>query len=222
MILLAAHSPVIYGKPRPQPKGKGMNTNDLKLADDVSALSTQCTCTFPCGGTEPGCPSAPALENALSTMVGGTHYTKLAIQPAEFAMTQGYDFCAASILKYLSRHESKNGRQDAEKALHFAQLRVEIVRKHHLKNFLYAVKAVWRATGLSWVLSTDETINARSDMDQYIQANGFTGNTARALRALEDWVKNGSPSLASPKLEHVIDAIIAAYDSTNRGDDNHA
>lgn len=198
-----------------------MNTNDLKLADDVSALSTQFTCTFPCGGTEPGCPSAPAPENALSTMVGGTHYTKLAIQPAEFAMTQGYDFCAASILKYLSRHESKNGRQDAEKALHFAQLRVEIVRKHHLKNFLYAVKAVWRATGLTWVLSTDGNIGGRTDMDQYILVNGFTGATATSLRGLDMWVTAGVPTAHFPQMTNAIEAIIASYDSTDCGDNNH-
>lgn len=201
-------------------KGKDMNTNDEKLAADVAALSTQCICAFPCGGTNPLCPSAP--QSALSTMVGGQHYTRLVIQPMEFATVCGYDFPAATILKYLSRHESKNGRQDAEKALHVARLRVEIVRKHHLQNFLHAVRTMFKATGLTWVLSTDETIGTRTDMDQYIEANGFTGKTADALRALDVWVRGGSAAHAFPALNRHIDDIIAAYDSTFCGDINHA
>lgn len=171
-----------------------MNINDEKLAADVSALSQQ---------------------------IGGQHYTKMTIQPMEFATSQGYDFPAATILKYLSRHESKNGRQDVEKALHCVHLRVEIIRKHDLKRFLRAVRAVFQATGLTWVLSTDTSIGAPTHMDQYIRANGFTGETAQALLRLEAWVESGDQQCDYNRLVQTIEAIIASYDSTDCGDNNH-
>lgn len=55
--------------------------------------------------------------------IGGSHYAKLAIQPTEFCQRNGLDFCIGSILKYVTRHRDKNGRQDLEKALHFVDIR---------------------------------------------------------------------------------------------------
>lgn len=59
----------------------------------------------------------------LTTQVGGTHYSDMKMQPVELAHIRGYDCCTFSILKYVSRHRVKNGRQDLEKALHFLELR---------------------------------------------------------------------------------------------------
>ena len=59
----------------------------------------------------------------LTVQVGGQHYKTLAMQPVVFATANRYDPCAFSILKYVTRWRSKNGVQDLEKALHFAQLR---------------------------------------------------------------------------------------------------
>lgn len=61
--------------------------------------------------------------DALAVQVGGGHYKTMRIQPVEFAMANRWDFCASSALKYILRHQSKNGRQDLEKALHFVELR---------------------------------------------------------------------------------------------------
>lgn len=65
----------------------------------------------------------------LATQVGGDHYSKLVIQPIEFSMANRWDACAHSILKYVTRHRSKNGATDIEKAIHFLDLREELVER---------------------------------------------------------------------------------------------
>lgn len=67
------------------------------------------------------------MSNPLERQVAGDHYKTLKIQPVEFAMRAGLDACAFSILKYVSRHTTKNGRQDVEEALHFCELRQALV-----------------------------------------------------------------------------------------------
>ena len=58
--------------------------------------------------------------------VGGDHYTRLAIQPAEYNQRNSLGFCESCVVKYVSRHKHKNGRQDIEKAIHFLKLLLEI------------------------------------------------------------------------------------------------
>lgn len=70
-----------------------------------------------------------AKQNPLATQVGGNHYSKLSIQPIEFSMANRWDACAHSILKYVTRHRSKNGAADIEKAVHFLDLREELVER---------------------------------------------------------------------------------------------
>lgn len=69
--------------------------------------------------------------DALKVQVGGGHYAKLKIQPVEFIMENQWDFCAGSVVKYLTRYRDKNGRQDLEKAKHFVQLRQASLSRAH-------------------------------------------------------------------------------------------
>lgn len=67
------------------------------------------------------CPPAPApteAPNPLATQIGGSHYTDMTIQPMEFSMANKMDACQHTIIKYVSRFRSKNGKQDLEKAKH--------------------------------------------------------------------------------------------------------
>jgi len=68
-------------------------------------------------------------ELATSQQVGGDHYTRLAIQPAEYNQRNRLGFCEACVVKYVSRHKHKNGKQDIEKAIHFLNLLLEIEYK---------------------------------------------------------------------------------------------
>lgn len=49
--------------------------------------------------------------------VGGTHYEQMAIQPIEYIHANKLDFLEGSVIKYVSRHRRKNGKQDLEKAI---------------------------------------------------------------------------------------------------------
>lgn len=57
--------------------------------------------------------------------VGGNHYKDMKIQPAKFALENKLDYCQANAIKYICRHEHKNGKQDLEKAKHYIDLLIE-------------------------------------------------------------------------------------------------
>ena len=56
--------------------------------------------------------------------VGGDHY-KLSIQPIDFIVKNNIPFREANVIKYVTRHREKNGRQDIEKAIHSLEMILE-------------------------------------------------------------------------------------------------
>ncbi len=70
----------------------------------------------------------PKGETAKATdkQVGGNHYKGLVIQPAEYCQRNRLPYCEANVVKYVTRHRDKNGREDIEKAIHYLQLLLEI------------------------------------------------------------------------------------------------
>lgn len=69
-----------------------------------------------------------ATENAnpLNGQVGGDHYKKCRIQPVEYIHANGLGFCEGSIIKYVTRHRDKNGKNDLLKARHFIDLLISL------------------------------------------------------------------------------------------------
>lgn len=67
-----------------------------------------------------------AKSNPLTQQVGGDHYKDLKFQPVEFVTANQWDYCAASILKYLTRYAVKRNVVDLQKASHFLKLRAEL------------------------------------------------------------------------------------------------
>ena len=63
---------------------------------------------------------------ALDDQVGGRHYKALAIQPAEYCQRNRLPYCESSVIRYVTRHREKNGREDIEKAIHCLRLLLEI------------------------------------------------------------------------------------------------
>ena len=59
---------------------------------------------------------------AMQRQVGGNHYKNLTIQPITYIMANDTGYCAANIVKYATRAEQKNGVEDIEKIIHYAQL----------------------------------------------------------------------------------------------------
>ncbi len=57
--------------------------------------------------------------------IGGDHYTKNKIQPIEYILANGLDFCSGNIVKYITRYKDKNGLEDLEKAKHYIELLIK-------------------------------------------------------------------------------------------------
>jgi hypothetical protein len=66
-------------------------------------------------------------EKPLDQQVGGSHYKGCKIQPVEYIHANGLDYLEGNVIKYITRHRTKGeGRKDIEKAIHYAQLILEM------------------------------------------------------------------------------------------------
>ena len=59
-------------------------------------------------------------EHKGSKQVGGTHYD-LTIQPIDYIMKNGIGYCEGNVIKYITRHQDKNGAEDIRKAIHYCE-----------------------------------------------------------------------------------------------------
>ena len=74
------------------------------------------------------------MDNAIDIQVGGTHYKGLQMQPIILITKANCDFIQGNIIKYITRYKNKNGKQDIEKCIHYAQLAIELLPDE--KNYL--------------------------------------------------------------------------------------
>ena len=63
---------------------------------------------------------------ALSTQIGGDHYLNKGIQPITYIYANQLGFCESNVVKYVTRHKSKAGKDDILKAIHYLQLLLEL------------------------------------------------------------------------------------------------
>ena len=66
------------------------------------------------------------LTNALENQVGGSHYAEMTIQPAEFIVFNEIGFLEGNVIKYICRHQNKNGAEDIKKAIHYCELLLQL------------------------------------------------------------------------------------------------
>lgn len=64
--------------------------------------------------------------SALDKQVGGGHYKTLKIQPVEYITANNIPYLEANVIKYTTRHSSKNGKEDVLKAIHYLELILEL------------------------------------------------------------------------------------------------
>lgn len=64
--------------------------------------------------------------SALQKQVAGDHYTGLKIQPIEYIHANGIGYMEGNVIKYITRHSTKNGADDILKAIHYCQLLLEL------------------------------------------------------------------------------------------------
>ena len=69
-------------------------------------------------------------NKALDKQVGGQHYKDCGIQPVEYIHANKLDYFEGNVIKYITRHRTKGeGKKDIEKAIHYAQLILELEYK---------------------------------------------------------------------------------------------
>ena len=62
---------------------------------------------------------------ASNRQVGGDHYKKLAIQPAEYCYKNNLNNLESEAISYITRSRLKNGSADIKKAIHTLELLLE-------------------------------------------------------------------------------------------------
>jgi hypothetical protein len=62
------------------------------------------------------------MTDALSKQEGGSHYKDMKIQPVEFITANSLGFLEGNVVKYICRHQVKNGAEDIKKAIHYCEL----------------------------------------------------------------------------------------------------
>lgn len=80
--------------------------------------------------------------NPLDVQVGGQHYKKYKIQPVELYNKFCLGFGESNLIKYSMRHQDKNGKQDLEKVIHYAELMIKFnnpignfIKPEYIENF---------------------------------------------------------------------------------------
>lgn len=63
-----------------------------------------------------------ARKSVSDTQIGGSHYTKYAIQPFEYTYKNKLSWPQGECIKYVTRFEDKGGEQDLDKAIHILQM----------------------------------------------------------------------------------------------------
>ena len=66
------------------------------------------------------------IRDALQTQVGGDHYKKHKIQPAEFIHANNVPFLEGNVIKYIMRHRDKGKAADIQKCIHYCQLLLKL------------------------------------------------------------------------------------------------
>lgn len=70
-------------------------------------------------------PTGGQKSSSKSKQIGGSHYTDMAIQPREYIIKNNLGWDEGMVVKYISRHKSKNGKEDLLKAIHCIELIIE-------------------------------------------------------------------------------------------------
>lgn len=60
----------------------------------------------------------------LATQIGGSHY-QLPIQPIDYIVKNNLGYREGNVVKYVTRHGTKNGAEDIKKAIHYLEMILE-------------------------------------------------------------------------------------------------
>lgn len=91
------------------------------------------------------------VKDSLAEQVGGSHYKKLSMQPIEFIVKAKLSFIQGNIVKYITRYKYKNGVEDINKCIHYANLAIDLNDagpKHKMLNVAYSYCSVNKLSAL--------------------------------------------------------------------------
>lgn len=66
------------------------------------------------------------MSESLKEQVGGSHYKGFKIQPVEYCHANGLGFLEGNVIKYVTRHKEKHGREDLLKARHYLNMLLDL------------------------------------------------------------------------------------------------
>lgn len=70
------------------------------------------------------------MDNPFDVQVGGDHYNRLKIQPAEYIHANNLSFLEGCIVKRITRWKAKDGIKDLEKIKHEVDLLIELHKRY--------------------------------------------------------------------------------------------
>ena len=82
--------------------------DDLKLIKSVDEINTSQNESI-----------KKTLYSPLTVQQAGDHYKKKGIQPVEYGLANNLSFPQVNVVKYITRHEDKNGLDDLAKSIHY-------------------------------------------------------------------------------------------------------
>ena len=69
-------------------------------------------------------PAGALAKEARRKQTGGSHY-QLPIQPVDYIYKNGLGYLEGNVIKYVTRHKNKNGREDIVKAIDYLNMILE-------------------------------------------------------------------------------------------------
>ena len=63
---------------------------------------------------------------AMRKQVSGSHYADQAIEPIDYITANDLGYCEGNVVKYVTRHKLKNGKEDILKAIHYLEFILEL------------------------------------------------------------------------------------------------
>jgi hypothetical protein len=94
------------------------NNNEVELVDERTVVDQA---IFP--------ESKEDFYSASERQIDGNHYSKLKIQPMEYALQNDLNYGQSNAIKYITRYKDKNGIEDLKKAIHCIELLIEFEEK---------------------------------------------------------------------------------------------
>lgn len=137
------------------------------------------------------------LKNANAVQVGGNHYKKQPYQHWDFVLDASVPYLEAMVVRYVSRHMNKNGRQDLEKAQHFLKKLDEEIdfarvgKRHRVSPKASVLEGLARNDAVAVL--------------EFITANNLPAPEARIIYKTVLWADGGDIQIAMAELGSLIE-----------------